>query len=702
MVLSQVETWQCGLDMLIFLSYVSIPISMVYFLRRKRGVLPLAWLAWEFGAFIALCGITHLLNVVTTLRFDERLEYLQAATKSVTALVSLLTAIAMLKVIPEILDLKDREICLRNRSDELDLEMGNIKAQEELGRRLYDLTNNIRSTLDRRQILKTTFVELVRMLQLYRCCLWTQDKDDDELWILTYEIGVDNGHDKRTMVVPKSHTKAILETDDAVRLEKGSQIAEQRPNAIAVRVPLLTDDSAESFAQEVGYGILVLTLPADSDKSWGPQELQIAGLIAVQVSVALSHVTILEDSMKIRGELVARNAALDEARTKAESAIQARDDFLAVMNHEMRTPLHAIVALTSLLHHDQSLSQDQKSMVDTINRSGALLQTLINDILDFSRLESGKLKLERRIFNIRAMFEEARTLVLPNASSKEIEISLRVDPAIPTEVIGDEQRLLQVILNLLSNAVKFTDDGRIAIGVNLETKRVVDADNVTIIRVHVEDTGVGIDPDQIGFLFQKFIQADSSTTRRYGGTGLGLAVCRKFVELMGGTIRIESDGEGRGTRVTFTVQVLQPGLTRPPTGKQAPKWERTESFKCLRVLLTDDNHVNCMVTKRLLQKIGCQTTVVNSGAQCLAKLERGERYAVLLLDISMPFMDGYEVCQRIIDTYEPEQRPKIIALTANTDKATRVKCEAIGMDGVLLKPVSIEQILDAFRKVNIC
>lgn len=263
----------------------------------------------------------------------------------------------------------------------------------------------------------------------------------------------------------------------------------------------------------------------------------------MQVAVALSHAAVLEDSQRTRDKLVEQNTSLQRARQDAETAIRARNDFLAVMNHEMRTPMHAIIALSSLLQEGH-LSQDQRSMVDTVVKSSSLLSTLINDVLDFSRLEDGSLHLEMRPFDLPTVLREADNLAKPMAKGKGLEFFFDIAVDVPLYVIGDEKRLLQTTLNIIGNAVKFTRQGYVSVVVSLEKYdgsvrrdprnplwHPIPTEGFVHIRITVKDTGMGVKENDIPRLFHKFVQADSTTTRQYGGTGLGLAICKKFVQV---------------------------------------------------------------------------------------------------------------------------------------------------------------------------
>lgn len=412
--------------------------------------------------------------------------------------------------------------------------------------------------------------------------------------------------------------------------------------------------------------------------------------------------------MLARELLMEQNVALEHARQGAETAIRARNDFLAVMNHEMRTPMHAIIALSSLLQETE-LAPEQRSMVETVLKSSNLLATLINDVLDLSRLEDGSLELDIQKFNLPNVFKEVSSLVKPIASVKRLQVNLTMGPDIPEIAVGDDKRLLQTALNVVGNAVEFTKEGYVNVIVGLERTeyprdprkpdfRPLPGDNHFYIRVQVRDTGLGLNPQDIPMLFNKFVQADSTTTRNYGGTGLGLAICKRFVNLMDGHIWIESDGVGKGSVVTFIVKLNFPeapshlSIQIAPNSQPSSSQSRTDCSG-VKILVTDDNGVNRMVTRGLLMRLGCEVTLAASGRECLQLIQqRNQAFNLLLLDVCMPEMDGYEVAVQIQKRLGRRERPLLVALTANTDRITREKCLRLGMDGVVTKPISLEKM----------
>nr|ASM58234.1 ethylene receptor [Mangifera indica] len=560
-------------DVLIALAYFSIPLELIYFVK-KSAFFPYRWVLMQFGAFIILCGATHFISLWTFSLHSKAVAVVMTVAKSSCALVSCLTALLLVYIIPDLLSVRTRELFLKNRAEELDREMGLILTQEETGRHVRMLTHEIRSTLDRDTILRTTLVELGRTLGLEECALWMPSRTGITLELshtLNHQIQVGSTVPRNLPII-----NDIFGTARATFLPYNCPLAGTRPvvgrhrpyEGVAVRVPLLhysnfqisdwPDFSAKSYA------VMVLILPTDSGRKWRDHELELVEVVADQVAVALSHAAILEQSMRARDQLLQQNVALDLARQEAEKAIHARNDFRAVMNHEMRTLMHAVIALSSLLLETE-LSPDQRAMIETVLKSSNLLTTLVDDVLDLSRLEDGSLELEIGPFNLHEVFREVINLIKPIASIKKLSMNINMAPDSPTYSIGDKKRLMQTILNIVGNAVKFTKEGYVLIKAsvaNPESSRdwrpefhPASCNGHFYLRVQVTDSGCGILPQDIPFVFTRFVQSRSGSNRSTGGAGLGLAISRRFVNLMAGHIWIESEGLDKGSTVTFLVQL---------------------------------------------------------------------------------------------------------------------------------------------------
>nr|AAZ81984.1 ethylene receptor [Petunia x hybrida] len=561
-------------DFFIAFAYFSIPLELVYFVH-KSSCFPYRWVLMQFGAFIVLCGATHFISLWTFFMHSKTVAVVMTITKMLTAVVSCITALMLVHIIPDLLSVKTRELFLKARAEELDKEMGLIIRQEETGRHVRMLTHEIRSTLDRHTILKTTLVELGRTLDLAECALWMPCQGGLNLQ-LSHNL---NNLLPLGSTVPTNLpiVNEIFSTTQAIQIPHTNPLARMRttagryipPEVVAVRVPLLhlsnfhINDWPELSARS--YAVMVLILPMNGLRKWRDHELELVQVVADQVAVALSHAAILEESMRAHDQLMEQNIALDVARQEAEMAVRARNDFLAVMNHEMRTPMHAVIALCSLLL-ETDLTPEQRVMIETILKSSNLLATLINDVLDLSRLEDGILELENGTFNLHGILREAVNLIKPIASLKKLSITLALALDLPVLAVGDAKRLIQTLLNVAGNAVKFAKEGHISIEASVAKPEYardshppevypMPSDGQFYLRVQVRDSGCGISPQDIPLVFTKFAEAQSTSNRSTGGAGLGLAICRRFIQLMKGNIWIESEGLGKGTTVTFVVKL---------------------------------------------------------------------------------------------------------------------------------------------------
>lgn len=555
-------------DFLIAVAYFSIPLELIYFVQ-KSSFFPYRWVLIQFGAFIILCGATHLISLWTFTLHSKTVAVVMTIAKVSTAAVSCVTALMLVHIIPDLLSVKTRESLLKHKAEELDREMGLIIKQEETSRHVRMLTHEIRSTLDRHTILRTTLVELGRTLDLEECALWMPSQRGLNLQLshtLSNMIPVGSAVPTSLPVVNEVFSRA-----EAIRIPHACPLANtgryMSPEVVAVRVPLLhlSNFHINNWPEMSAKSYAVMVLILKGIRKWREHELELVQVVVDQVAVALSHAAILEESMRSHDQLMQQNVALDLARQEAELAIRARNDFLAVMNHEMRTPMHAILSLCSMLL-EAELSPEQRVMIETILKSSNILATLINDVLDLSRLEDGTLHLEAEKFNLQAAFGEVVDLIRPIASVKKLSLTLTLAPDIPIHATGDEKRLMQIILIAVGNAVKFTKEGYVAIEASVAKPEYIrgwqpsqlypsSTDAHFYLRVQVRDSGCGISPNDIPRLFTKFAEARNSSNRSRACEGLGLPICKRFVNLMGGHIWIESDGVGHGSTVTFVVRL---------------------------------------------------------------------------------------------------------------------------------------------------
>ncbi len=378
-------------------------------------------------------------------------------------------------------------------------------------------------------------------------------------------------------------------------------------------------------------------------------------------------------------DINALSSHLAEARAQAESASRAKGDFLAHMSHEIRTPINAVVGMAHLALKT-GLTPKQRDYLEKIRGAGRHLQDLVNDILDFAKIEAGKLKLETAPFNLDELIARITAIAELKAQEKSLSLLVDIDPAIPQALSGDGMRLGQVLLNFLNNAIKFTEKGSVRLEARLQS---IDG-TCCRIRFAVQDTGLGLSPEQIVRLFNSFEQADLSTTRKYGGSGLGLAINKQLVELMGGEVGVES-ALGQGSVFWAVVNLAVAGSDALPAEHVVRDAVLPGSMQGVRILLAEDNLLNQQIARELLEEFGVRVEVANNGLEAIEWLQQAT-FDCVLMDVRMPEMDGIEATQRIRANPLLRDLP-IIAMTANARTEDRDECLAAGMTDFISKPV---------------
>ena len=402
----------------------------------------------------------------------------------------------------------------------------------------------------------------------------------------------------------------------------------------------------------------------------------------------------LLEQKRSRAEAEAR--ILREQEYKAETANKAKSEFLAMMSHEIRTPLNAVLGLATTLL-ETSLNADQRMTVELIDSSGNNLLHLLNDILDFSKLEAGKLEFETLPFSPASLIENALSIAKVPAAKKALTLRAEIAPDLPRALIGDADRIRQVIYNLATNAVKFTQSGEVVLGARMIKSNARDA----TIEWWVRDTGIGISPDKVQRLFKNFMQADNSVSRRFGGTGLGLAICKQIVEQMGGDISVTSH-EGQGSTFAFRLTLPLADSTTLAEATPADEIDLGEALarfgRPLRILLAEDNPTNQMVFKKMLEDYAVSIHVASNG---LEALEQAQRFNpdIVYMDMRMPEMDGIEATRAIRALGGAFNALPIVALTANAFADDIKLCRDAGMNDFIAKPVRKKLLVSRVAQV---
>ncbi|NEQ40639.1 MAG: response regulator [Okeania sp. SIO3I5] len=579
--------------------------------------------------------------------------------------------------------------------NEIERQQANTALERQLQRSslLRKITQEIRQSLDIQKIFQTTANQVGCAFQVNRCLIHNYIfKPTPEIPIVAeyLESEYKSLLNLRVPVVGNPHAKKVLSQDQAISAPN----VYTEPLLEAVldlcrQVNLKSILAVRTSYQGKANGVIALH-QCDNTREWTTEEIELLEAIAEQVGIAIAQAHLLEQEIQQQEELTLKNHALQEATKAAEAASQAKSQFISTMSHEIRTPMNAVIGMTALLLNTK-LQAQQRDLVETIRTSGDSLLTLINDILDFSKIEAKKLELEKQTFDLQECVEETLSLLAIRAQEKNIELAYALEPQTPQMIIGDFGRMRQVLVNLLSNGIKFTDYGEVTVRIQASLLDDTKDNHIYEIQFAVQDTGIGIAPENIENLFESFTQVDSSVARSYGGSGLGLAISQQLAELMGGKIWVESE-LNRGS--TFYFSMLAPSVPQTTDINEPTKQYLAEK----QLLIVEDNATNREMLAAQAQSWGMLTWAVESGVEAVDLINQGIKFDLVILDRSMPEMENCTLAKTIRQQTLDRDLP-LVLLGDLKEYSLPKKCQDINFAVVINKPIRVSVLYQTLIEI---